>query len=63
MSAASPGAAAIVRERARQVDFEGWTPKHDAHHRHGELVAAASSYLRAGRLAGEEGEGAAAGPR
>lgn len=47
MSAASPGAAAIARERARQVDFAGWTPEHDAHHGEGELLGAGIAYARA----------------
>lgn len=41
---ASPGAAAILRERLRQIVVEGWTPAHDATHADGELAAAASAY-------------------
>lgn len=42
--AASPGAAAILRERLRQIVVEGWTPDHDARHTAGELAAAAAAY-------------------
>lgn len=41
----SPTAAAIVAERLRQMDVEGWTPEHDRKHSHGELLAAALCYL------------------
>lgn len=44
--AASPGAAAILRERLRQIVVEGWTPDHDAAHADGELVAAAMAYIQ-----------------
>lgn len=44
--ATSAGAAAIAQERARQMDFEGWTPEHDAHHQNGELLTAGVAYAR-----------------
>jgi len=40
----SPGALAIVAERRRQVELEGWTPDHDADHRVGELARAGGCY-------------------
>lgn len=39
------GALLIAIERQRQVDSEGWTPEHDDEHIHGELAAAAVSYI------------------
>lgn len=50
MSAPTAGAAAIVRERTRQVDWEGWSPEHDLHHADGELLSAALAYARATEL-------------
>lgn len=41
----TPGADRIAAERQRQLEVEGWTPEHDAHHREGEMVNAAMSYL------------------
>lgn len=41
------GAALIAAERQRQMDVEGWTPKHDDEHNAMELSRAAESYLRA----------------
>lgn len=38
----------IAEERRRQVEQEGWTPQHDAHHVNGELVCAAICYAEAG---------------
>lgn len=35
----------IASERDRQVEAEGWTPEHDDEHIHGELAAAAVSYI------------------
>ena len=34
----------IAAERQRQVEGEGWTPKHDDQHPNGELVFAAVAY-------------------
>ena len=34
----------IAAERRRQVEEEGWTPKHDALHVNGELAQAAAYY-------------------
>lgn len=39
------GAALIAAERERQLQAEGWTPEHDDEHAHGELAAAAVSYI------------------
>lgn len=36
--------AAIVAERQRQVEQEGWSPEHDDEHDGGELMAAARCY-------------------
>ncbi|MGE3990353.1 DUF7220 family protein [Pseudorhodoplanes sp.] len=40
----SPGALAIVAERRRQIEAEGWTPEHDLAHAPGELAKAGASY-------------------
>lgn len=40
----SPGALAIVAERRRQIEAEGWTPDHDLDHRKGELALAGATY-------------------
>jgi hypothetical protein len=37
----------IAVERQRQVDVEGWTPKHDDEHKYGELAQAAQAYCYA----------------
>lgn len=43
----SPGALAIVAERRRQVEQEGWTPEHDAaEHEDGDLAHAGAVYAR-----------------
>lgn len=34
----------IARERARQINVEGWTPEHDDRHSNGELARAAACY-------------------
>ena len=46
------GAARIAAERSRQIKAEGWTPGHDAHHDHHELITAGVTYALAatGRL-------------
>jgi hypothetical protein len=41
------GAALIEAERLRQVNEEGWTPEHDAHHCNGELALAGVAYALA----------------
>lgn len=41
---ASPGMRAIVAERRRQIEVEGWTTEHDDEHTAAELALAASSY-------------------
>lgn len=43
------GAELIAAERQRQIDVEGWTPKHDASgpHRRGEMIMAAITYASA----------------
>jgi len=40
----SYGAMLIAKERSRQVEEEGWTPKHDDHHTGGELAIAGACY-------------------
>lgn len=42
--AAGPGAAAIVAERIRQREVEGWTSEHDDEHAEGEMAIAAACY-------------------
>lgn len=42
----SPGALAIIAERRRQIEQEGWTPEHDLAHAPGELAAAGACYAR-----------------
>lgn len=39
------GAQAIVEERQRQVDEEGYTAEHDGHHAVGQFVSTAVVYL------------------
>ena len=38
------GAELIAEERQRQIEVEGWTKKHDAQHKDGELAKAAICY-------------------
>jgi hypothetical protein len=38
------GAELIAAERQRQIDKEGWSPKHDDEHQDGELAVAAACY-------------------
>ncbi len=40
----SPAIKAIVAERARQIEKEGWSPEHDDNHSRGELARAAACY-------------------
>lgn len=40
----SPAIKAIVAERARQIEKEGWSPEHDDEHTDGSLALAAGSY-------------------
>jgi hypothetical protein len=37
----------IAEERQRQIEKEGWTPEHDAHHDTGDLALAAAAYASA----------------
>lgn len=41
----SAGALLIAHERARQINMEGWTAKHDDEHSNGEMAAAAAAYI------------------
>ena len=41
---ASPGVAAIARERLAHTTREGWTPEHDDRHVFGEMAKAAATY-------------------
>lgn len=45
----SKGVQLIAAERERQVKVEGWTPAWDTQHVHGEMAAAAASYLTGDR--------------
>lgn len=38
---------AVMAERRRQIEVEGWTPEHDDQHRRGELAGAAAAYALA----------------
>jgi hypothetical protein len=40
----SPGALAVMAERRRQIDVEGWTAEHDAAHSIGEMARAGAAY-------------------
>lgn len=40
----TPAARAVLAERRRQIEAEGWTPEHDDGHESGEMAAAAASY-------------------
>jgi hypothetical protein len=44
----SAGALAIIAERRRQIEQEGWTADHDATHRQGDLARAGACYALAG---------------
>lgn len=46
-AAATEGVCAILLERFRQLNTEGWTPEHDDEHQSGELAAAAACYALA----------------
>jgi hypothetical protein len=41
----SAGALAIIAERRRQIEQEGWTAEHDVNHGRGELARAGACYL------------------
>lgn len=41
----SPAAIDALKERARQIEAEGWTEEHDDAHENGELALAASCYM------------------
>ena len=41
----SPGMIAIMAERRRQTETEGWTAEHDLEHARGELARAGAAYL------------------
>lgn len=43
----SAGALAIIAERRRQIEQEGWTPEHDLAHRPGELARHGACYALA----------------
>jgi hypothetical protein len=45
----SPAMCAIIAERIRQVEVEGWTAEHDEEHGVGELAQAGACYALAGR--------------
>lgn len=40
----TPGTIDIIKERRRQIAFEGWTPEHDDEHTDGSLALAAGAY-------------------
>ena len=44
----SKGIKLIAAERKRQIEQEGWTPKHDDQHTFGQLSVAAACYAVAG---------------
>lgn len=41
----SPGMLAVIAERRRQIEVEGWDAAHDADHSRGEMAKAAAAYL------------------
>lgn len=43
----SPGTIAIIAERRRQIEVEGWTPEHDLAHEAGNLAKAGACYALA----------------
>lgn len=45
------GGEELLKERARQVEVEGWDAKHDNTHGEGDLVSAAACYLTAAQTA------------
>ncbi|MCD0160107.1 hypothetical protein IHN63_02175 [Deinococcus sp. 6YEL10] len=47
--------AALLEERRRQQEVEGWTLSHDANHQNGELAHCAAAYLMAGPHDAERG--------
>lgn len=49
------GSELITEERQRQVDKEGWTPKHDAGHTTGDLALAGACYALAATAYTSEG--------
>ncbi len=49
----SPFAAAVLAERVRQVEVEGWDNTHDDAHARGELARAGAAYAIAAGLAGQ----------
>lgn len=62
MTTVDDGAAAIARERARQVLEEGYSADHDAQHGPGELINAALAYAvqAQDRISEADGEGVGA---
>jgi hypothetical protein len=44
----SPFMAAVIAERRRQIEVEGFAPEHDDEHRFGELARAGAAYLAHG---------------
>ncbi len=42
----SPAMLAVIAERRRQIEAEGWTPEHDDTHATGELARAGGAYAR-----------------
>lgn len=41
----SPFMAAVIAERRRQIEQEGWSAEHDEQHRQGEIAEAGAAYL------------------
>ncbi|MGU0648890.1 hypothetical protein ACSEU7_27130 [Pseudomonas aeruginosa] len=48
----------VQAERRRQVEAEGWTPKHDDEHSHGQMARASACYALAGSSAPNDGTAA-----
>lgn len=42
----SPAALAVIAERRRQIEVEGWTHEHDDQHQVGDLASAGACYAR-----------------
>jgi hypothetical protein len=56
----SPAMLAVVAERRRQVEAEGWTAEHDDAHRQGDMAQAGGCYAIAAAAKAQDGAGVSA---